>query len=216
MSQIELIPDSDSGCGGLAGCGCASCGMGDLMIGGTNLTTLIPRRGVAGLGGLVNLTLSKDSWLSKVRFNWEAVTNSWNQWVLNYTPNKQKSLLRSLGFDNVDWQTLTALLFGIGGVVMALTTLPLILNRQKVSPLQAVYGSLRQLMAKQGYAHQPSEGPRTYGERLAAADSTLPPEKKIAAARFLALYESTLYGRVGALSSAATLIQLKLLLAKCR
>lgn len=181
-----------------------------------NLTTLIPRRGVAGLGGLVNLTLSKDSWLSKVRFNWEAVTNSWNQWVLNYTPNKQKNLLRSLGFDNVDWQTLTALLFGIGGVVMALTTLPLILNRQKISPLQAVYGSLCQLMAKQGYARQPCEGPRTYGERLAAADSPLPAEKKIAAARFLALYESTLYARVSTLSSAATLIQLKLLLAKCR
>jgi hypothetical protein len=29
---------------------------------------------------------------------WEAVNNSWNQWVLNYTQGRQLDLLKNLGF----------------------------------------------------------------------------------------------------------------------
>ena len=55
------------------------------------------------LGGLVNANSGTASWLRSMRFQWEAINNSWNQWVLNYTPDEQKNLLRSLGFGNIDW-----------------------------------------------------------------------------------------------------------------
>ena len=34
-----------------------------------------------------------------LRSLWEASNNRWNQWVLNYTQDRQLSLLRALGFD---------------------------------------------------------------------------------------------------------------------
>lgn len=35
-----------------------------------------------------------------LRAGWEAMNNHWNQWVLNYTQNRQLDLLKKLGFDS--------------------------------------------------------------------------------------------------------------------
>lgn len=57
----------------------------------------------------------------QLRDFWEAVNNSWNQWVLNYTQGRQLDLLRDLGFDSPDWRDLllalavVAALAGLGG-----------------------------------------------------------------------------------------------------
>jgi hypothetical protein len=52
--------------------------------------------------------------------------------------------------------------------------------------------------------------------RIMQSESVLTPEKKIAAARFLAFYETVQYGTVRDSSSAASIAQLKSLLAECR
>lgn len=49
-----------------------------------------------------------------LRSLWEASNNRWNQWVLNYTQDRQLSLLRELGFDAPTWQTLSYLLIATG------------------------------------------------------------------------------------------------------
>jgi transglutaminase-like putative cysteine protease len=49
-----------------------------------------------------------------LRSLWEASNNRWNQWVLNYTQDRQLSLLRALGFDAPTWQTLSYLLIATG------------------------------------------------------------------------------------------------------
>jgi hypothetical protein len=48
-----------------------------------------------------------------LRASWEAMNNSWNQWVLNYTQSRQLDLLRHLGFNAPDWQDLARLLIGL-------------------------------------------------------------------------------------------------------
>ena len=49
-----------------------------------------------------------------LRSLWEASNNRWNQWVLNYSQDRQLSLLRALGFDAPTWQTLSYLLIATG------------------------------------------------------------------------------------------------------
>lgn len=147
----------------------------------------------AAFGGLINMNMGANSWLRKIRFTWDAVNNSWNQWVLNYTPDRQKSLLQSLGLGNIDWRTMTALMFAIGGVLTLLVTLPLLANRKKIDPLDAAYARLSKQMAQLGYPRHLHEGPRSYSVRLLASTAGLTQEQKRAIKNFLIIYEAARY-----------------------
>jgi transglutaminase-like putative cysteine protease len=144
-------------------------------------------------GGLINMNMGADSWLRKIRFSWEAVNNGWNQWVLNYTPDRQKSLLQSLGFGNIDWRTMTALMFAIGGVLTLLIAFLLLANRKETDPLDAAYAKLGKQMTQLGYPRHLHEGPRSYSARLLASAATLTQEQKRAIKNFLIIYEAARY-----------------------
>jgi protein-glutamine gamma-glutamyltransferase len=179
-----------------------------------NIGSVLPR---PLLGGLITLNAGSNSWLASVhrlRQDWEALANAWNQRVLNYTPEKQRDFVKSLGFDHVDWRTLTGLMVVLGSVVTAAVVLPLLTNRPRVAPADAAYAALCDTMARQRMPRALHEGPRAYSMRLTAADSPLSAEKKAAAARFLQLYESMRYGGAG--SSPAVVSQLKTLLSETR
>ncbi len=66
-----------------------------------------PRGVVAQAMDTVSPTLAQH-----LRALWEASNNRWNQWVLNYTQNRQRQLLRELGFDAPGWAQLGYLLAG--------------------------------------------------------------------------------------------------------
>ena len=73
---------------------------------------LVPR----GVLGTAMDTVSPN--LSAVlRAAWEAMNNSWNQWVLNYTQSRQLDLLRNLGFSSPSWEDLSRLLLGVVVIV---------------------------------------------------------------------------------------------------
>jgi hypothetical protein len=57
---------------------------------------------------------------ANVRAAWEALNNSWNQWVLNYTQSKQLDLLKNLGFASPSWEDLSYVLLALL-VALALT-----------------------------------------------------------------------------------------------
>lgn len=50
--------------------------------------------------------------MQSMRNFWEATNTSWNNWVLNYTQERQFDLLRHLGFAHASWTTLVQLLAG--------------------------------------------------------------------------------------------------------
>jgi hypothetical protein len=108
------------------------------------------------------------------------------------------------------------LLAAAGGITMALVAWPLLTARQKTDPIRAVYLRFCQLMASRGLPRAVHEGPKDYRERIAQAASALPSEKKLAAERFLAFYESVQYGSVSDSSRTANISQLKSLLSECR
>jgi transglutaminase-like putative cysteine protease len=187
----------------------------------TSLPQVIPQN---YWGGLISFGEGNDNALAAgfrtLRHNWEALNNTWNQTVLNYTLDKQKNLLASLGFTHVGWQTFALLLLGVSSLVMLTITLPLVKNRVKQDPLELVYQAFSNHMAQYGYPRANHEGPHAYRTRLTAPGSTISPERKTAAMHFLKTYESIRYGQdseqLGKSQKAALIRQLKSYLAQCR
>ncbi|NMM21125.1 MAG: DUF3488 domain-containing transglutaminase family protein [Rhodoferax sp.] len=70
-------------------------------------------------GAIANALLGNISadFALNLRAVWDAVNNSWNQRVLNYTQGKQLNLLKNLGFESPRWEDLIYLLIGL--VVLA-------------------------------------------------------------------------------------------------
>jgi transglutaminase-like putative cysteine protease len=79
---------------------------------GTLARLQAPRGFIASAIGGVSPALALD-----LRAMWDAMNNGWNQWVLNYTQNRQLDLLKNLGFDSPSWQDLGYVL--IAGIVLA-------------------------------------------------------------------------------------------------
>ncbi|MFZ6758220.1 transglutaminase TgpA family protein [Undibacterium sp. Ji50W] len=174
-----------------------------------SLNYAVPRRGLAGL---VNLGPTGISLLNVARMQWDAINNSWNQWVLNYNQGSQRNLLNSLGFLDVDWAQITLLFFIVASLVIGLMALPLMRNQQRTSALDKVYFSFCRKMARKTAAREMHEGPQAYLQRLR---TVLPATEVTSVERFLLLYAATRYGKI---SEPETLVvrRLKTLLAECR
>ncbi|WP_420475930.1 transglutaminase TgpA family protein [Noviherbaspirillum sp. ST9] len=180
-----------------------------------NLASAIPRQ---ILGGLITLDASNNALfaqLQKIRQNWDAVSNAWNQWVLNYTPQQQRNFIKSLGFEDVDWRTMATLLLVFGSLAVAIVVLPLLFHETKRDPVEAIYLSLCRRLAKKGFPRELHEGPRSYRARLTSAESPLPQNQKAALARFLELYETVRYDATD-LARPTAVARLKSLSAECR
>ena len=151
--------------------------------------------------------------LQKLRDNRDAINNAWNQWVLDYTPARQRGFLQSLGIDDPDWGTLAALVLTLGAAVTALIALPLVRNQEKADPAERLYRTLCDELSRAGLPRAAHEGPLAYRTRL--RDAALPPARQRAVLAFLELYESMRYGVQDASNpqrARAALTQLKSLL----
>lgn len=156
-----------------------------------NLARALPQRapfGLGGLGALINFQNDKNSLLGRLRFGVNAMNNAWNQWVLDYNPERQRSFLGELGSAFGNWRSVAALL-----AVAALAWLARRLRRRGTAdPVDAAYHAFCRRMAQRGVARAPHEGPAAYAARL--RDVAAAPEKKAAIAEFMALYGALKYG----------------------
>jgi transglutaminase-like putative cysteine protease len=176
-----------------------------------NLFSVVKR---TGLAGLLSGSANRDSLFNKLRFDWSAVGNAWNQWVLDYDSGKQSSLLESAGFGKVDWTRLIALLGAAGSIVVGIMAIPLLGKRRQRDPANTVYDQLCSRMEKLGHARAIHEGPRSYGTRLAETPA-FTAERKAALAGFFDLYETLQYRRDGQHDARHKLNRLKTLLNEC-
>ncbi|WP_229509274.1 DUF3488 and transglutaminase-like domain-containing protein [Massilia sp. CCM 8734] len=141
----------------------------------------------AGLGGLLGLSGERSALLEQLRFRLDAVNNGWNQWVLNYTPERQSGFLDSLKLGLAHWRNL-AVLAAIGALLLLWRAVRL---RRGTDPVDALYSALCRKMSQLGMARAADEGPNAYAARL--AQGSLAPDKTAAIKRFLALYSAHKY-----------------------
>lgn len=129
--------------------------------------------------------------LRELRLTWDSVANSWNQWVLGYTPETQRALLTRVGLDDATWRTLAGLLLAATGIVtmvLALITLRRLRVRVR-DPVQLAYIAFCTKLQARGLPRQTMEGPLTYAERITRSR----PDLDAMVRRFIALYVALRY-----------------------
>jgi protein-glutamine gamma-glutamyltransferase len=118
-----------------------------------------PQGLIAGAIGGLNPTLA-----ANLRAAWEAVNNSWNQWVLNYTQSKQLDMLKNIGFQSPSWEHLGYLLAGLltaAGLLGALWTL---WERVRHDPWVYLLQRARKKLEKAGLVVPPACPPRALAQ----------------------------------------------------
>jgi transglutaminase-like putative cysteine protease len=138
------------------------------------------------------------TWLRTLRYNWEAVQNSWNQWVLSYTQERQRALIERLGLrpslDNLVI-VLAVVMTLLLGWLAAISLRP----RTVHDPLGDAFTLLRERLEQAGVAASPSCGPRDL--YLRSKRALLDEDVKMAR-KLLSRYERLRYGPAAASASA--------------
>jgi transglutaminase-like putative cysteine protease len=143
--------------------------------------------GIEGLGRLMEFDAGANSWLSRLHFAMSAVNNGWNQWVLNYTPERQRGVWSTVQDRLFDWHTAMAIVV----LCAAMFFTEVLRRRSRINPVDALYSTLCRRLGQLGLVRAVDEGPQAFATRLAA--SSLAPERLAAATEFLRRYSAFRY-----------------------
>lgn len=106
--------------------------------------------------------------LIQMRQAWDAMQNAWNEWILDYDLDRQRSLLEKLGFEKPDWKSLVAVL----AVALSLALFFLGLatargfRRRKMHPADKSWRLFCRRLAGKGLARKSAEGPLNFARRV--------------------------------------------------
>ena len=120
-----------------------------------------------GLIGQVLSTISP-AFAPQFRAMWEAINNSWSQWVLNYTQGKQLNLLKNIGFKSPSWEDLSYVLIGIVVFVSAVGAAWTLWEQTQHDPWLRLLGKARKRLAKAGIQSSATSTPRQLAGLLPA------------------------------------------------
>ena len=98
--------------------------------------------------------------LLQMRAVWDAVNNTWNQKILNYTEAKQLSLLKNLGFSSPSWTDLSYVLIAIVVAASLLGIAWTTWDKRQHDPWLRLFYSVRVRLEKDGLKSQASIPPR--------------------------------------------------------
>ncbi|VWX62743.1 Transglutaminase-like superfamily protein [Burkholderiales bacterium 8X] len=125
---------------------------------------LAPQPGLfAGAIGAMSPTLAQN-----LRNAWEAMNNRWNQWVLNYTQQRQFDLLKSLGFESPSLQDLALVLLALVVLVSLAGAGWTLWERSQHDPWLRLLAQARLKLRRAGIELTDATPPREMAERLAA------------------------------------------------
>ena len=142
--------------------------------------------GLALPGGAGSFT-----WMRSIRFNWEAVENSWNQWVLSYSQERQRDLVGLLGM-KPNWDSLALLLAILVTIVLAVMAALSLRRRTERDPLGEAFRLIRDRLDRAGVRTAEHLGPR---ELYARSKRTLVPDDAKRARKLLSRIERMRYSR---------------------
>jgi transglutaminase-like putative cysteine protease len=155
----------------------------------------------APLGDAVN----QIGWIRSLRFNWEAVQNAWYQWVLSYSPERQRDFLLKLGL-LPDWRTLAWLFSGCLITLLAVIAFFSLRHRTDRDPLADLFFRFQERLRAAGVNVSYTEGPRDLGRRL---EGRVAPDGLSAAREILQAFELWRYSRASTSLTPRALRQLR-------
>ncbi len=113
-------------------------------------------------------------WL-QLRYGWDAMNNSWNQWVIGYDSLKQGKLLARFGIESLQ-QMIMIMIVATISTLIALLLFSIYRSRQRRDIVSAAYLRLCQKLAAIGFQRRPSEGPVDFAERIKVQRPDLEPQ----------------------------------------
>lgn len=135
--------------------------------------------------------------LRRIQLGLDSVVNGWNQWVIGYTPERQRQLLRRLGIDELLSRRFVfsfvgglALLLGLSAAWLLWRTRP-----PQPDPARQQWDRFCQRLAQLGLVLDPAEAPSQLAQRACLAL----PQRAAQIEAVLAAYLATRYGSDGPL-----------------
>lgn len=147
--------------------------------------------------GLVRI---ESQWLRTLRNRAEALSHTWNTWILGYTAQRQRDLFAGLGID-ADWRNLTLGLVASGALWQAAVWIGMFRSRRRLTPSERAWQLLLRKLAQQGLVPAISEGPIAFAARA----GTIHPEWQAALTEFAARYARLIYGPTASAEDAEAL-----------
>jgi transglutaminase-like putative cysteine protease len=126
-------------------------------------------------------------WLQQARYRWEALNNRWNQWVLGYTPERQREVLAALGLSEPNLRRILLTLVVVMGALVLLLALWIFYPRRAkpTDPALRVWQKALACLRKKGVATPDWETPLALAQRLrVACPALLPLARLVYAARY--------------------------------
>jgi hypothetical protein len=127
--------------------------------------------------------------LLKLRFNLDALSNQWNQWVLGYDTERQFAFLTRLGMEDITWQKMAVDMFAGVALLVGIFTL-FMLRRLQIrnnDPVQTHYLKFCKKIAKAGIERFPHEGAQDFAERAMQIKPNLAPAIRDITGQYIAL-----------------------------
>ena len=116
--------------------------------------------------------LSEQSWFTTsardLQYAWDAVNNRWNQWVIGYSNQSQKSLFKAIGIPEITWRGLSYVLFA----TLSIFTLLIAVNifqaqRVRKNAIEKIYQQFLRKLRPLHIEKAPSEGALNFSRRVA-------------------------------------------------
>lgn len=135
------------------------------------------------------LARTQSPFLLKLRFNLDALTNQWNQWVLGYNTERQFAFLTRLGMEDITWKKLAINMLSGVALLVGIFTLIMLrrLSARQADAVQALWLKACRKLEKAGLPRLPHEGAMDYAARIAAARPELSEDIRDLAARYASL-----------------------------
>lgn len=154
----------------------------------------VPGRVESGMAGAVPsgdpvpfMMRADAAWLKSMRYNWEALTNQWNLWVLGYNTERQRDFLSRIGLSDADWKDLATLLTSTLGVIIMLLLAWSLKRLVRPDPVQQSWLQFCRKLAAAGLSRHAHEGPRDFSQRAALRFPALAAIIDSLAGRYIAL-----------------------------
>jgi transglutaminase-like putative cysteine protease len=122
-----------------------------------------PQNALAAAFGTVTPGLAQS-----LRSVWEAVNNTWNQRILNYTQSRQLNLLKDIGFSSPSWEDLASVLIAIVVIVALGGAAWTIWDRREHDPWLRLLHRVRRRLATAGIELTPATPPRRIATAVTA------------------------------------------------
>lgn len=143
--------------------------------------------------------ITDKNWLAEsvrqIQYAWDLVNNSWNQWVIGYSTENQKSLFKAIGIPEISWRGLSYILFSTLGIFTILIAINIFqAQRIRQTDIEKIYQQFLNKLRPLRIEKSPSEGALSFSQRV----SQQVPKQTPALLTVARLYNQIRYANSGA------------------